>query len=316
MSGHIARGVDVDNSLTLGDLVDLFEFYIHKRQEDEERTMLCVCYTVLHHYLGLDCTDQLFGRGPLSRRAEPGRNYFRTPLDVDGSAVDIRHPDRVFWLAQSLFNQHDVEGIERVIDDIRKGQVQASCEELEFGSQLKKAAVRFRYVSPSTEQGKKSPDIEIVLPDGQSMYCEIEGKEETTPLSPGSMYSSLEHARKQLPKGKPGLIVLKLPEEWISQSDLPDVAKDSLARFFRQTNRVVAVVFRWHVYRSLRAHGVVSADMYRVEQNEGSNLLAPVVKGVLGRFVPVGSPASWIDFREVFRFVLQTPRQGWPATVT
>jgi hypothetical protein len=150
--------------------------------------------------------------------------------------ADIRHQDRVFWLAQSLFNQQEVEGIERVIDDIRRGQIQASYEELECGSRLKKGDISFRYISPSTDQCKKSPDIEILLRDGRSMYCEIEGKRERTPLSPGSLYSSLEHARKQLPKGKPGLVNLKLPEEWISQSELSDMVKRSLARFFRQTN--------------------------------------------------------------------------------
>ena len=34
---------------------------------------------------------------------------------------------------------------------------------------------------------------------------------------------------------------------------------------------------------------VVSVAMHRVEQNEGSNLLAPVIKGLLGRLVPLGN---------------------------
>jgi len=65
-------------------------------------------------------------------------------------------------------------------------------------------------------------------------------KLESTDVSEATVRNSLETARQQLPGGHPGVVFLKIPQEWFTESGLGIVSK-AVARFLRTTNRVISV---------------------------------------------------------------------------
>jgi hypothetical protein len=125
--------------------------------------------------------------------------------------------------------------------------------------------------------------MEITL-DGITIPCEVEGKEEDTSATEKSVYNSLEHARKQLPAGLPGMICLKIPELWKGDPAVPAVFR-TINRFFRRTERVVAVVVRSerHSYSVDDSQAPESAALLIFRRNHSSRLLTATVSAALDR---------------------------------
>src|SRR5207244_167526 len=154
--------------------------------------------------------DDLFGDAEdVTRRGRAGRAYLGTDSIADEQRV--RMQSRVEWLAEKLFNLQDVEGVERLVDEIKQGHLESRFAEIDCAAQIRNAGVPFRFLVPSTVPGQRAPDLEILLEGGDVTPCEVEGKKEDTALSLQTIVTTLDHARKQLPKGKAGIIFLKIP---------------------------------------------------------------------------------------------------------
>jgi hypothetical protein len=118
--------------------------------------------------------------------------------------------------------------------------VEASFAAFEIGRTLRRASVRFRFVKP---QGVKGKDYDYeAYPNNADTVC-IEGKctLRSTSVSDDTIRRALNDARQQLPKDKPGVIFVRVPEIWVS-----DYLNTPFARitkgFLSQTQRVAAVI--------------------------------------------------------------------------
>jgi hypothetical protein len=174
------------------------------------------------------------------------------------------HFDRFINLAEMLFNLRDIEGIEAVIDQLRAGQIESAFAELEVGKVLATHDIKFRFIIPLGVKGNNY-DVELVFPAGMRACSETKSKIGSRAFSAKGVAKKLSRAREQLPADRPGVIFLKVPQEWL-QPDThtretytdelhgdPNSIRDQLHKvarsFFRQTERIVLVEFYSNVLR-------------------------------------------------------------------
>jgi hypothetical protein len=148
---------------------------------------------------------------------------------------------RIIELAEMLFNLQSVSGFRSCIVQMQRGQIEDTYAELETGKWLQVHEVPFRFNMPTGVKGEDY-DLDIIYPD-VTACADTKCKFETTEVSPSSIRDSLEQARSQLPKDRPGIIFVKMPAHWLETP--PSVA--SFVReaegFLRNTGRVVSVKF-------------------------------------------------------------------------
>jgi len=188
-----------------------------------------------------------------------GRDWFRRYALPDGDPKSYLFPNfdlpegnkqytiRLFFLADLLFNLQDVPGLERCLKPLRHGNIEPTMAELAIGMLLKQQGYGFRFVEPIHKQGSDY-DLALTYPDGRTACADVKCKILSgTARSGRTIGKSLERARGQLPTDEPGIVFVKLPQEWLNPANQDVVFTgemlDAVADFFRNTERVVLVVF-------------------------------------------------------------------------
>ena len=176
---------------------------------------------------------------------------------------------RMLNLAEMLLNLQGVEGFQTCLDHMTLDQLESALSELQIGMMLYQDRIAFRYIDPLTVTGK-SPDIEITLAGGTTALADIKCKYENTDISYETVTNTLKSARKQLPGGKPGMIFVKVPQEWTFESGelimLPMPVVNATGDFLRNTTRVVKVIFyMFHLSRNadggiLNRHAILEVN--------------------------------------------------------
>lgn len=174
----------------------------------------------------------------------PASSPLHPHFDPDGRAAV--YSMRMLNLAEMLLNLQGVEGFQTCLDHMTLDQIESALSELQIGMMLYQDQIHFRYLDPVTVRGK-SPDIEIILRDGVSALADIKCKYEDTEVREVTLINTLKKALKQLPKGRPSLIFVKVPQEWTFEAGdavmLPIPVVNATSRFLRNTTRVAKVVF-------------------------------------------------------------------------
>ena len=170
----------------------------------------------LRQTIGHDWTNQVIfeQHKEVNRSLRDARRFMKT----GETALDDRWRNhvRTIRLAELLFNLQHVPGIYERVELLRAGQLESVYSDLEDGSFLYRRGVPFEYVTPTGMRGFDY-DARIVLQGGAFMPVEMKCNIESTDLTRGAVRGALETARKQLPKGEPGLIFLKIPEAWLRE---------------------------------------------------------------------------------------------------
>src|SRR3990167_5592670 len=149
---------------------------------------------------------------------------------------------RVLDFAETLFNLQHIHGFDDRIDQMRTADAEATFAEFDFGRFLYIHDIDFRFVVPTGKRGQDY-DCSITYEDGRKACADTKCRTEESEVRPESIRHALEPARKRnLPKDKPGIVFVKVPQAWIEQPNV--LGKDTaIARdFLRQTKRIVLVV--------------------------------------------------------------------------
>jgi hypothetical protein len=174
----------------------------------------------------------------------PPTSYLHPHFGEDGLAPV--YSMRMLNLAEMLFNLQGVDGFQTCLYHMTLDQLESALSELQIGMMLYQDRIAFRYIDPQSVIGK-SPDIEITLADGTMALADIKCKYESTDVSEETVTSTLKKGLKQLPKGRPGLIFVKMPQEWTFEKGetvmLPMPVVNATRGFLRNTTRVVKVVY-------------------------------------------------------------------------
>ena len=212
---------------------------------DEDVITYGISTEALGFFLGYEWTvANVFGQYTgASSEYRSGREFLKSETFRDSNSR-LRHAVRVTRLAECLFNLQLVPGIKHRVAMLKIDNLETALGEMECAALFTHPDLKLRFIVPGGTKGQDY-EAEIVTPAGTVVCCEIKTKKETTNLSHNTIRSTLDKARKQLPKSKPGLVVLKIPEPWTAQRRSRAIVLAAVAQVLRQSNRLVAIVLAW-----------------------------------------------------------------------
>jgi hypothetical protein len=199
-----------------------------------------------------------------------------------------------------MFNLQHVEGALERYARVRDDDVVSALAELEAAALLSAPQLHLRFRSPS---GTRGQDYEgtVVSSWGRIVPWEAKSKVPSSALNAETIWRTLEEARRQLPKGRLGIILVRLPDEGAEAGDVKEISSEAVKRLFRQTRRVAAVIAFWRVWSKLdqaEEGDVVSAPVSRVHVNpelgESDSDIRDVVAAVGRRF-----NTDWIQLQHL-----------------
>jgi hypothetical protein len=210
------------------------------------RFIIAIQTSVVCHFLGREWYEAH------AFVTSPRRSFLHPHFGADGLAPIWSM--RMLNLVEMLINLQAVEGFRTCLDHMTLDQLESALSELQIGMMLHQDHIAFRYIDPTTVMGK-SPDIEIALTCGATAFADIKCKYEATDVSEETVRNTLKKGGSQLPKGKPGLLFIKVPQGWTFEARetvmLPMVVFNATTAFLRNTSRVVKVVYyMFHLTRS------------------------------------------------------------------
>jgi hypothetical protein len=199
---------------------------------------------------------------------EPKHGFLSRALGTHEGNNIVMH--RVRDLAELVVNLLPVRGVESPLEQIANGELESGYAELEAGKLLLMHKIPFRFIWPSGVRGE-SFDLEISFPNGKLVCADTKCKTETGDFSEKGVLNTLEDARKRnLPKGYPGAVILKVPHAWHEDAATMSKVGDACRRFLRGSKRIVAV----EVYSSMVAlrdnivHDWMMGTEFRSEDHE------------------------------------------------
>jgi hypothetical protein len=232
-----------------------------------------------------------------------GRVFLRT--DSIERDDQFRHMTRVVSLAETTFNLQGVAGLKQRILLMDKNDLEAALGEMECAALLAKSELNFRFVTPIGSKGLDY-EAEVITSAKRTVCCEIKTKSEKTSLGAQTLASTLGKARKQLPKNHPGLVLVRIPEEWVKQQDVQTTIGDAVAKQFKHSHRIVAVVLLWEEWNQTSEGWHFIVSRFRVYPNKKSALYQSDIDDLLKVIGRANNP-SWVAFHA---FVEQMRRTG------
>jgi hypothetical protein len=224
-----------------------------KSNDEPDRTFVLVglAIDVLRFFMGNDWVNQNVFKQHKDVQPEhkEGRRFLRTENVGDGSGAGFHHQERVTNLASTLFNMQAIPGIKHRIAIMRNGDLESALGELQCAKIVSAPQFKLRFIVPTGQKGADY-EAEFVTPNGTVICCEIKTKKEATPLTASTIRNTCETARKQLPKGRPGIIFLRIPQSWITTDENKKAVNAAIAKIFRQSDRLVAIVLVREVWAS------------------------------------------------------------------
>jgi hypothetical protein len=214
-----------------------------KLRNDDSKRSFWLSVAVIKYFFGEEWIEEHLS----PQRATDG--FLRV---VPGEAADTQiSAFKIVDFAELLYNLQHIPGFYVCIDRIRRGTLEPTYAELDFGRMLYCGGVEFRFVEPQQQKGLDY-DIEIRLPDGVLVSADAKCKVDSTDFSVDTVRRSLEKARTQFPRDRPSIIFLKVPDRWIEQPLFGASLNEIAVQFLRGTGRIVSVKFYFSrsIYRN------------------------------------------------------------------
>ena len=198
-------------------------------------------------------------------------------------------------LAEMVFNLQDVPGFDGRLERVAQADLESAVAELEAARLLAGSNLQFRFVRESGHK-QEDYDIELDLPSGDQAACETKSKRESTPLSYGSILTSMHSAAKQVPADKPAIVFLRLPGSWLQDLELKDAAEAAAASLFRNNKRVVSLVYFWEEWQKLDNGALLRLAKFRELGNPGSRYYDPINVDLIRSWDGTKGPRGWMTF--------------------
>jgi hypothetical protein len=193
--------------------------------------------------LGMAILKYYFGEEWINRCVTPdtAKDNFLKIDEGDPVRRDVT-AFRMIDLAEVIFNLQSVPGFDECIARMRRGDIEGTYAELDFGRMLFLNTVPFRYVVPQGVKGLDY-DVEVTYSNGVTACADAKCKIENTAFGKKTIKNTLDHARRQLPKDRPGIVFVKIPQEWMESGSLVATTTEVARDFLRGTRRIVSVKF-------------------------------------------------------------------------
>jgi hypothetical protein len=173
--------------------------------------------------------------------------YFQT--DLSNEDTFIRFNIRVISLGEMILNLFNIENFETRMNETRsdKQSIETKISELVAAKLFKRLGIDFKF-RLAVGQKQSDYDIDYVRTDGKLSRCEVKSKLQGTEFSEKTIRDTLKAAKSQLPKGETGILLLRVPEEWVPFNN--GVAKlqaiiDAIGEWIKseKTTRVSSILY-------------------------------------------------------------------------
>jgi hypothetical protein len=252
---------------------------------------------VLRFFLGNKWTNEnVFSiHKEVSSQNRRGRHFLKTESTDEDE--QYRHMQQVTTLAEDLFNLQGVDGFRRRIALLHNEDLESALGEMECAVLLSAPEYRLRFVTPIRRKGDDY-DGEVITSDNRLVCCEMKSKSEQSLPDSQAFWRTLDHARKQLPKGKPGIILVKIPETWLKQRELKAVVEVAVAKVLRQSERLVATVLTWEEWYTTAEGWKMMVTKLKDYPNKKNRLYSDDIEALLAN---LGRPrnSQWVQFRRL-----------------
>ena len=167
---------------------------------------------ILASFLGREWTnDHAFAvHTEVDRKNKEGRAFFKAE-SADGSFDQFLLMNRVESLAELLLNYQAVPGMEYRVSILQSDNLESALGELECFRLISSPEFNARFIVPTGQKGSDY-DCEFETESGEVVCCEIKTKQESLDYTASTVLNTLDHARRQLPKERPGMVFLRIPE--------------------------------------------------------------------------------------------------------
>jgi hypothetical protein len=201
------------------------------------------------YWLGVHILRLFFGPDWLDRYVlKPKPNTFFAFDEDDLRSYHI-HQLRVITLAEMIFNMQRMSGLDNPLSQVKSGgiHIESGYSELEVGKLLMMFGIAFRYVTPRGERGDNY-DVELFHPNGQLIRADIKCKLERSELGTNTIRNTLADAYDQVPPDEPGMLIVKVPQDWMLAEGFREQFDAQAQLFFNGTTkrppvrRIVSVV--------------------------------------------------------------------------
>jgi len=204
---------------------------------DANRQTFTLAASILRHFLG-----HQWYMDHIVQDAENSRPAGFLRLDFSSDFERERKTARFLDFAEMLFNLQHVAGFDDRVDQMRTGQIEATFAEFDFARFLHLHDIAFRFVETSRVKGADY-DCAIQYEDGREACADAKCRLEETEMRPETIRNSLNKARtNNLPADKPGIVFVKVPQEWLEHVNVRAGIRDVVNGFLRNTERIVSVV--------------------------------------------------------------------------
>ena len=229
----------------------------------------------------------------------------RKAYDYFGSKnIDNNWQERIFRLAERVYNLRDIVNLDLIIQDIINGELVSRYAEIEVGRHLHSRLIKFEFVKPS---GLKGRDYDIKIKDELEINCEVKHKIEDTEFSEKTIEKSLSKANKQLPKDNLALIFVKFPTEWTAENDYLDKIQSACNSFLcRNKDNIIAIIFRWQA----PFKDGISGWFYHVLKN--SNFAHnQSTTSILNKLEKIPINSAWTSIEDLIHEQLKLKRENY-----
>lgn len=156
-----------------------------------------------------------------------------------GELGPLRFESRVVGLAELLLNMQDVPGFAHKLKTLARDNLEGAIAELQGAQLLVLARIPFEFLDP---QLGRTYDVEAQV-NGVRVACEMKSKVEGTTPSSKSVENRLKKARTdQLPTDMPGVVMLRVPEDWTKDETGHAIIKRGITDTFDRSQRISIVV--------------------------------------------------------------------------
>jgi len=220
--------------ITLQALYDVVATLLPEAKKNAVTESFSLAYCVLKAFLG----EEWLNRYVIPITAQ--KNFLR--IDETSQKRRDETTYRIIDLAEVLFNLQHVDGFDDCIARMRSGNIEGTYAELDLGRMLYLHSAPFRYV---VAQGTKGLDydVEVIYPNGILACADAKCKIEGTEFDAKKITNALKKARKQLPDDRPGIVFVKVPQQWMGVNGFEYTAAGAARAFLRGTRRVVSVKY-------------------------------------------------------------------------
>jgi len=221
--------------LAVEDLLDPYLSFPEATRKAPDTAAFVLALMIIRHFLGdewildnLDASSRTVGFMRLYAM-EPAQEYIQNWKVID--------------LAEMLFNLQSILGFEECVTQMRtEALIESSVAELDIGRMLYIYNFDFNFVKRTSVKGADY-DLEIKL-DRWTVCADFKCKLENTPITANTIIGTLTKVRSQLPSTKPGMLFVKVPQNWMLKYLHAQLMADSARSFFAKgSQRIVSVKF-------------------------------------------------------------------------